>query len=65
MEPLDGLEFTRIVRNQPDSPNPFVPIIMLTSQGAFDMVQEARENGVTEVLVKPVKGAGPVCGSPM
>ena len=38
MEPLDGLEFTRIVRNQPDSPNPFVPIIMLTSQGAFDRV---------------------------
>ena len=54
MEPLDGLEFTRMVRNQPDSPNPFVPIIMLTSQGAFDRVQEARDNGVTEFLVKPV-----------
>ena len=54
MEPLDGLEFTRIVRNQPDSPNPFVPIIMLTSQGAFDRVQEAHDNGVTEFLVKPL-----------
>ena len=54
MEPLDGLEFTRIVRNQPDSPYPFVPIILLTSQGAFDRVQEVRDNGVTEFLVKPV-----------
>ena len=38
MDPIDGLDFTRMVRNQPDSPNPFVPIIMLTSQGAFDRV---------------------------
>lgn len=54
MEPLDGIDFTRMVRTAPDSPNPFVPIIMLTSQGAYDRVQEARDTGVTEFLIKPV-----------
>lgn len=54
MEPLDGIDFTRMVRNAPDSPNPFVPIIMLTSQGAYDRVQKARDTGVTEFLIKPV-----------
>lgn len=54
MEPLDGLEFTNLVRKAPDSPNPFVPIIMLTSQGAFERVRQARDTGVTEFLVKPV-----------
>lgn len=54
MEPLDGIDFTRMVRTAPDSPNPFVPIIMLTSQGAFERVQQARDTGVTEFLIKPV-----------
>jgi len=54
MEPLDGIEFTRMVRTAPDSPNPFVPIIMLTSQSAFERVQQARDTGVTEFLIKPV-----------
>ena len=30
MEPTDGLEFVRQVRTAEDSPNPFLPIIMLT-----------------------------------
>ena len=54
MDPLDGIDFTRMVRSAPDSPNPFVPIIMLTSQGAYDRVKEARDTGVTEFLIKPV-----------
>ncbi len=28
MFPLDGVEFTRLVRTSPDSPNTFLPIIM-------------------------------------
>src|SRR5579864_7038785 len=27
MKPMDGLEFTRFIRNDPLSPNPFIPII--------------------------------------
>ena len=30
MFPLDGVEFTRLVRNSPDSVNPYLPIIMMT-----------------------------------
>ena len=30
MFPLDGVEFTRLVRNSPDSANPYLPIIMMT-----------------------------------
>ena len=58
MEPLDGLEFTRIIRNQPDSPNPFVPIIMMTSRNLRDEVERARDIGVTKYLVKPITAEG-------
>ncbi|MCR9062296.1 MAG: response regulator, partial [Rhodobacteraceae bacterium] len=30
MEPMDGLTFVKYLRNDPQSPNPYVPIIMLT-----------------------------------
>ena len=30
MKPIDGIEFTKMVRNAKDSPNPYVPIIMVT-----------------------------------
>ncbi len=58
MEPLDGIDFTRMIRTAPDSPNPFVPIIMLTSHSSLDRVIEARDIGVTEFLAKPVTAKG-------
>ena len=54
MSPIDGVEFTRLVRNASDSPNPFLPIIMLTGHAAKARVEEARDAGVTEFVVKPV-----------
>ena len=30
MTPMDGIAFTSVVRNSPDSANPYLPIIMLT-----------------------------------
>ena len=54
MSPIDGVEFTRLVRNAADSPNPFLPIIMLTGPAAKARVEEARDAGVTEFVVKPV-----------
>jgi len=54
MTPLDGLEFTRMVRTGADSPNPYVPIIMLTGHSEVKMVMEARDAGVNEYLVKPI-----------
>ncbi|SFS83223.1 response regulator [Brevundimonas viscosa] len=54
MFPLDGVEFTRLVRNSADSPNPYLPIIMMTGHSARSRVYEARDAGVTEFVVKPI-----------
>jgi len=54
MEPLDGLDFVRLVRTGGDSPNPYVPIIMLTGHTEMNRVIEARDSGVHEFLAKPI-----------
>ena len=54
MKPMDGLDFTRRVRNDEHSPNPFVPIIMITGHTEKYRVQAARDAGVTEFLAKPI-----------
>ncbi len=54
MAPMDGLEFTRHVRNHENSPNPFVPIIMVSGHTEKHRVEAARDAGVTEFLAKPV-----------
>lgn len=54
MDPLDGLDFTRMVRTASDSANPFVPIIMLTGFTEMVRVVDARDSGVSEFLAKPI-----------
>ena len=54
MEPLDGLDFVRLVRTAKDSPNPYVPIIMLSGHTEYRRVTEARDAGVNEFLAKPI-----------
>jgi CheY-like chemotaxis protein len=54
MKPMDGLELTREIRNAPGSPNPFIPIVMITGHSEKHRVQAARDAGVTEFLAKPV-----------
>ncbi len=54
MEPMDGVDLTRLVRNAADSRNPFLPIIMMTGFADRSRVEEARDSGVTELIVKPV-----------
>ena len=54
MAPMDGVEFTRLVRNSPNSPNSYLPIIMMTGHSEKNRVMEARDVGVTEFVVKPI-----------
>jgi len=54
MAGMTGLDFVRQVRNAPKSPNPFVPIIMLTGHTHIDHVRLARDAGANEFLAKPV-----------
>lgn len=54
MQPMDGIEFTRHIRTSDVSPNPFVPIIMITGHTEKHRVEAARDVGVTEFLAKPI-----------
>lgn len=54
MEPLNGLDFLRIVRKGKDSPNPYVPVIMLSGHTERHYVMEAVNSGVNEFLAKPI-----------
>lgn len=53
MPVFDGLELTAAVRN-PDSDNPYTPIIMLSGYSERSRVINARDAGVTEFLCKPI-----------
>jgi CheY-like chemotaxis protein len=54
MQPVDGIEFTRMVRTRKDSPNPYIPIIMVTGHTERSRVEAARDAGVNEFIVKPI-----------
>jgi CheY-like chemotaxis protein len=53
MSPVDGLMLLRWVRRHKESPNRFIPFIMVTGYADQDKVNEARDMGVTEILAKP------------
>lgn len=54
MTPLNGTEFTHMVRTSSDIKNPFLPIIMLTGHTEYHRVIEARDSGIDEYLAKPI-----------
>ena len=51
---MSGVELAERIRNAPDSPNHFLPIVMLTGHTSVDRVNLARDAGVNEFLAKPV-----------
>jgi len=54
MSPIDGIEFTKMVRKASDLNNPYLPIIMLTGHTEYGRVIEARDAGIHEFLAKPI-----------
>lgn len=54
MEGMSGIELVRLIRSNPQAPNPFVPVIMLTGHTSLDHVRQARDAGVNEFIAKPV-----------
>ncbi len=58
MEPLDGIDFVRLLRNSPDSPNQLTPVIMITGHFTMARIREARDAGVNEFLAKPITARG-------
>ena len=53
MSPVDGMMLLRWVRRHAESPNRFVPFIMLSGYSGLASVAEARNMGVTEFVTKP------------
>lgn len=52
-EPNNGMELTKKIRRESRSPNPFVPIILMTGYSQKRRVIAARDAGITEFVVKP------------
>jgi two-component system chemotaxis response regulator CheY len=53
MKPVDGITFTQRIRKNKNSPNRYVPILLMTGFSEKKRVLTARDAGVTEFLVKP------------
>ena len=53
MLPLDGLDLACMIRTNPDSPNPTVPVLMIAAPPRTDEVVAARDSGVTEYKAMP------------
>jgi CheY-like chemotaxis protein len=58
MSPVDGIALTKYVRTSGSSPNPFLPIIMVTGFTSPDSIIVARDAGVTELMAKPISATG-------
>ncbi len=54
MPGMDGIQFTRHVRTSKESPDPHMPIILMTAYSELNQITGARDSGVNEILVKPI-----------
>jgi two-component system chemotaxis response regulator CheY len=54
MEGMSGLELMQMIRTHPQTPNPFIPVIMLTGHTHLEHVRQARDAGANEFIAKPV-----------
>ena len=54
MAPMNGIEFARQVRNNPRSPNPDMPIVIMTGHTERQRILEIHKSGLTEIMAKPV-----------
>lgn len=53
MEPISGIDLVDLIRTSTKSPNPYIPVIMISAYSDQERVQMARDHGVTEFLAKP------------
>ncbi len=58
MDPLDGAEFTRMVRNGTDSTNQELPIVIVTGDATKKTLDIVLESGAHDFLVKPISADG-------
>lgn len=61
MEPMDGIEFTRRLRQPNNGLNPFLPVLMVSGHTEVSRVRAALDAGITAFLAKPVTPASLQC----
>lgn len=54
MDGVDGLQCLKRVRSDADSPNRFLPVLMVTGFADEELAREARNAGVNDFLSKPI-----------
>lgn len=54
---FDGIALLKKMRTHPRSPNPFVPVIVMTANTEMHHICTARDSGMTEYLAKPLSAA--------
>ncbi len=52
MQPLDSLDFVKLVRTGDDNPNQYVSMIMVTCHSEHNKDNQARDAGINEILNK-------------
>jgi CheY-like chemotaxis protein len=55
MAPLDGIEFTRLLRSADDSPNPYLPVLILTADATTAQLRNALGAGANDFMSKPIE----------
>lgn len=50
---VDGPEMIEKIRSTPHSPNPYVPVIVVTAFSELKRIEAARDAGVNEIMTKP------------
>jgi len=51
---LDGLAFIKRLRRDDDTPNPFVPVVVISANTTVRDLSTARDMGMTAYLTKPI-----------
>lgn len=54
LKPMSGIDLVRTLRTEKTSPNPTIPIIMISGHCSVDRVTTSRDCGANEFMAKPV-----------
>lgn len=52
---LSGVQFIQRLRHAPNSPTPFIPVLMLMDRAQQDQILIARDAGVNDIVLKPME----------
>lgn len=57
MGDMSGLDLVHWLRTSPETPNPFLPVMLVTSRSDTDSIRLARDAGIHEYITKPISPA--------